>query len=112
MSEKILSTEEYVNHPKEIGVKMKHFFSNADNDRLNNLEVRIDPGCQISQHIHDNSSEFYYVVDGSGDFFINGQWSQVKKGDAMKAPMGEEHGLKNTGHEPFILFSTFSPPTR
>ena len=112
MSDKILGTGEFVNHPKEKGVYLKHFFSSADNDRLNNLEVKIEPGCQISQHVHDNSSEFYYVVDGSGEFFIDGQWKSVKKGDAMKAPTGEEHGLKNTGNELLVLLSTFSPPIR
>ena len=112
MPDKVLSNVESVNHPKESGVHMKHFFSSADNDRLNNLEVTIDPGCQISPHVHDNASEFYYVVEGAGEFLIDGQWTPVAEGNAMKAPLGEEHGLKNTGSTAFILLSTFSPPTR
>lgn len=112
MTDKIRSIVDVTNHPKERGVYMKHFFSSADNVRLNNLEVIIDPECQISGHIHENASEYYYVVDGCGEFLIDGQWTPVKKGDAMMAPLGEEHGLKNTGAERFVLLSTFSPPIR
>lgn len=112
MADKIKTTEEYANHPKDKGVYLKHFFCSSDNDRVNNLEVKIEPGCQISPHVHENSNEFYYVVGGEGEFLINGQWTPVKMGYALKAPMGEEHGLRNKGEEPFILFSTFSPPIR
>jgi mannose-6-phosphate isomerase-like protein (cupin superfamily) len=108
----ILSIEEYINHPKEEGVFLKHFYSNADNDRLNNLEVKIDPGFQISPHIHENSTEFYYVISGSGQFLNNGEWLSINKGDALKAPMGMEHGIKNTSQEVLRLFSTFSPAIR
>jgi mannose-6-phosphate isomerase-like protein (cupin superfamily) len=108
----ILSIEEYIKHPKEDGVFLKHFYSNADNDRLNNLEVKIDPGFQIAPHIHENSTEFYYVVSGSGQFLNNGEWLPINKGDALKAPMGMAHGIKNTSQEVLKLFSTFSPAIR
>ncbi|MGE5372977.1 MAG: cupin domain-containing protein [Solirubrobacterales bacterium] len=112
MSQNIKNNIEAVNHPKEQGVRMKHFFHSEDNDRLNNLEVTIASGCSISPHIHDNASEFYYVVSGVGEFLIDGEWRPVKSGDAMKAPIGSEHGLKNAGDQELIVFSTFSPPTR
>ncbi|NLL06330.1 MAG: cupin domain-containing protein [Clostridiaceae bacterium] len=112
MSENIKRLSDYVNHPKEEGVLMKHFFCSTDNDRLNNLEVKIEAGKQILAHVHDNSSEFYYVVEGEGEFLIDGEWRPIKKGDALKAPMGMEHGVKNTSSQPLYLFSTFSPPTR
>lgn len=112
MSNNIINSGEYVKHPKEEGVFLKHFFSSADNDRLNNLSVKVDVGCQISPHIHDNSSEFYYVVNGVGEFLVDGEWRPIKKGDALKAPMGMEHGIKNTGNETLELFSTFSPSIR
>jgi len=112
MSENIISKAEFVKHPKEDGVFMKHFFSSADNDRLNNLEVKIEKGSQISPHVHENSSEFYYVLSGIGEFLIDGKWISIKQGDALKAPMGMEHGLKNTGDDLLCVFSTFSPATR
>ncbi len=29
----------------------------------------------------------------------------IKEGDALKAPLGMEHGLKNTGNEMLMVFS-------
>jgi mannose-6-phosphate isomerase-like protein (cupin superfamily) len=112
MSENIIGKAALVKHPKEDGVFLKHYFSSVDNDRLNNLEVTILPGFQISPHIHADSTEFYYVVTGTGEFLVDGEWRMIKKGDALKAPLGMEHGLKNTGNEMLMVFSTFSPATK
>ena len=111
MQNKIMSG--YEKHPKDKGVFIKHFFSKADtNGVLNNLEVRIEPGCQISPHRHENSDEFYYVVSGSGMFLINGEWEYVHAGEAMVAPINTEHGVKNHSSEALVLFSTFVPPIK
>lgn len=108
----ILLKSEYINHPKDKGVYLKHFFSSEDNDRLNNLEVRIDPGFEISAHIHENSTEFFYIVEGTGAFLEEGVWKPIQKGNAMKAPTGTKHGIRNTGTVPLLLLATFSPYTR
>lgn len=106
----ILST--YEKHPSFKGVFLKHFFSGETNDRLNNLEVRIEPGCEISPHVHDNSHEFFYVVKGQGLFLVEGEWEPIRNGEALFAPKQIEHGFKNNGNEPLVLFSTFSPPVK
>lgn len=111
MSKNVILSD-YDKHPSQKGIYMKHFFSSEDNDRLNNLEVRIEAGCEISPHTHDNSNEFYYVVSGSGMFLIENEWVHIRAGEAMKAPMNVEHGFKNNTSEPLILFSTFSPPIK
>ncbi|MGL4393155.1 MAG: cupin domain-containing protein [Fusobacteriaceae bacterium] len=103
---------EFVKHPSNDGVFMKHFFSKADNDRLNNLEVIIVPGFQIAPHVHDDSTEFYYCVSGEGEFLDDKEWIKIKSGDAFKAQKGVTHALKNTGCEPLKIFSTFSPAIR
>ena len=103
----------FVKHPTQEGVFMKHFFSKDEtNERLNNLEVNIVPGFQIAPHTHDNAGEFFYVVDGEGEFLDNTEWTSIKKGDAFQAPMGMTHAIKNTGRVTLVLFSTFSPPIK
>jgi mannose-6-phosphate isomerase-like protein (cupin superfamily) len=103
----------FTRHPNWDGVFMKHFFAKADTaERLNNLEINIVPGFQIPPHVHENASEFFYVVSGEGKFLDDAAWTAVRKGDAFKAPAGMSHGLKNTGNETLVLFSTFSPPIR
>ena len=107
------SDAEFVKHPTQEGVYMKHFFSKSEtNERLNNLEVHIVPNFQIAPHTHDNAGEFFYVVDGCGEFLNNLEWIPIKKGDAFQAPMGMTHAIKNTCKSTLVLFSTFSPPIR
>ena len=103
----------FVKHPTQEGVFMKHFFSKDEtNERLNNLEVNIVPGFQIAPHTHDNAGEYFYVVDGEGEFLDNTEWIPIRRGDAFQAPMGMTHAIKNTGRVTLVLFSTFSPPVK
>ena len=99
----------YTKHPSYEGVYMKHFFRKEDNDRLNNLEIMIVPDFVIPPHVHENSSEFFYVVSGQGEFLDDKEWRAIKKGDAYVAPKGMVHATKNTGSEALVLVSTFSP---
>jgi mannose-6-phosphate isomerase-like protein (cupin superfamily) len=113
MSKNLKTDAAFIKHPTQEGVFIKHFFSKAEtNDRLNNFEINIIPGFQIAPHIHDNTGEYFYVVDGAGEFLDNTEWIPVKKGDAFQAPVGTTHGIKNTGNSILVLFSTFSPPLR
>jgi mannose-6-phosphate isomerase-like protein (cupin superfamily) len=110
MSNNVKLNAIFTQHPTQEGVFMKYFFGKEDNDRLNNLEVNIVPGFQIAPHAHENSSEFFYVVSGHGEFLDDTEWRPIKKGDAFKAPEGMTHSIKNTANETLVLFSTFSPP--
>lgn len=112
MASNLKSDASFMKHPTQEGVFIKHFFCKEDNDRLNNLEVNIVPGFQIAPHTHQDSTEFFYVVSGQGEFLDDKEWRTIKKGDAFKAPQGMTHSIKNTGSEALILFSTFSPATR
>ncbi|ADZ82038.1 cupin domain-containing protein [Cellulosilyticum lentocellum] len=112
MENHIINDGQFIKHPTQEGVFMKHFFCSADNECLNNLEVRIIPGFMIAPHVHENSSEFFYAVEGIGEFLDGEEWRSFKKGDAFKAPKGMQHGIKNIGNETLVLFSTFSPASR
>jgi mannose-6-phosphate isomerase-like protein (cupin superfamily) len=102
----------YQPHPAYKGVYMKHFFDSEIDNRLNNLEVRIEPGHEINPHVHEGSHEFFYVVKGRGKFLVDDEWIHIRSGEALFAPKNVEHGFKNENNEPLILFSTFSPPIK
>ena len=105
-------SNELVRHPNNEGVFLKHFFGREDNDQINNMEVHIVPSFRIAPHKHEESTEYYYVVDGTGEFGDGTEWLAVSKGDTFKAPKGMVHSIRNTGHQTLVLFSTFYPATR
>ena len=106
----LIRSTDFVPHPKFAGVFIKPCFGRAHTDRLNNMEVRIEPGREISRHVHPASTEFYYIVAGTGQYWDGRVWQPTQAGDAFQAPAGEEHGLRNTGTVPLLVFSTFTPP--
>jgi mannose-6-phosphate isomerase-like protein (cupin superfamily) len=110
--ENLIQDVKYVKNTAHEGVFMRNFFSREDNDRINNSEVCIMPGFQIAPHIHEDSTEFFYVVSGMGEFLDSSEWKPIKKGDAFKAPQGMTHGIKNAGSELLVILATFSPPIR
>lgn len=109
MSNNFKEEAKFVKHPTAEGVFMKHFFGKNDNDRLNNLEVYVVPGFEVPVHTHEESTEFFYVVKGKGEYLDNGEWKPITKGDAFRAPQGVPHAVKNTGIGALLLLSTFSP---
>lgn len=79
MERHIIKDAVFTKHPTQEGVFMKHFFSSQENDLLNNLEIRIIPDFMITPHVHENSSEFFYVVDGEGEFLDNEEWKKLRR---------------------------------
>jgi hypothetical protein len=61
MSNNLKVDAKFVKHPTQEGVFMKYFYSKDDDACINNLEVNIVPGFQITPHIHENSSEFFML---------------------------------------------------
>ena len=112
MSENFKFSAVFIKHPTNEGVFLKHFFGKEDNDALNNMEVHIVPSFQVAPHTHEDSTEYFYVVDGDGEFGDGNEWLAISKGDAFKAPLGMVHAIRNSSHQTLVLFSTFSPAVR
>lgn len=112
MSTNIKHAKEWAPHATHKGVFMRSYFTRADNDQINNLAIRIVPGGGILPHIHEDASEFFYCISGEGEFLDGDTWVRIQPGDAMMALKGMMHGVRCAGEADFVLFSTFSPPTR
>jgi quercetin dioxygenase-like cupin family protein len=53
-------------------------------------------------HSHPYEHEIF-VHQGKGQVFENGQWIDIKAGDAVFIPGGQVHQLRNAGNEPFLF---------
>lgn len=99
---------EFTKHPKHIEVYKKDLTSNDENGRLSAHYLRVMPGGEILPHTHD-VLEVFYIMSGQGTALINGERQIATAGSIIIAPIGNEHGLKNDGHEIIELYAVFSP---
>lgn len=81
-----------------------------NNEELNNkgrvfAHTVLLPGCGIGYHVHNNESELYYILKGTGEFNDNGTIMNVKAGDVTITQSGNGHALKNTGNEPLEIIA-------
>lgn len=60
-------------------------------------QITLKPGCGIGYHTHENETELFYFISGSGRVQDDDQFIDVKAGDAMSTPNGHGHAVENTG---------------
>jgi len=66
-------------------------------------EVTLQPGDSIGNHKHDNETEYFLIISGSGTVDDNGVEKQVKAGDAIITGNGASHAMTNTGDVPLVF---------
>jgi len=62
-------------------------------------------------HGHRDTEEVLLILGGQGEAWVDGEVASFKKGDAVLLPANSKHMVRNTGDEPLITASIFSPPT-
>jgi len=67
--------------------------------------ITLESGCSIGHHIHEGEMESYHIVSGVAQYDDNGKTVTLQAGDTTHTPMGEGHGIKNTGNEPLVLIA-------
>lgn len=65
--------------------------------------VELGAGQTISDHVHQNTREFYHVLTGSCLLTVNGEQIRLSPGDMLLVEPGDRHRLFNNGQSPFEL---------
>jgi len=81
----------------------------AQDDTITLFVVRSTEGFVLKSHIHKTHSETVYVLKGIGQMLINDKWVDIKPGSLHFNPIGKVHSLRNTGNEPLVAISIFTP---
>jgi mannose-6-phosphate isomerase-like protein (cupin superfamily) len=81
----------------------------AQDDTVTCLLIRFTEGAEIKPHFHKTHDETVYVIKGSGQMLVNDKWIDVKPGMVHFNPMNRVHSTRNTGKEPLVIFSIFTP---
>ncbi len=88
-------------------VIIKHIL---DDDQLNEKcrlygEITLAPGCSIGYHEHQNESETFYFISGTGEFDDHQTARTVKPGDITITPDGCGHTVRNSGKEDLVFMA-------
>ena len=68
------------------------------------------PGQGLNMHIHPESEEVYYVVEGRGTVYVGEERKmEVNKDTAVYSPPGTIHGIRNTGSEKLVVTFSVAP---
>ncbi|MGO9122155.1 MAG: cupin domain-containing protein [Desulfomonilaceae bacterium] len=60
-------------------------------------------------HYHGSADEIIYTYKGTGEIYINGEWTKMDPGVIHFCPRGMIHGIHPAGKE-YKIFAVFAPP--
>jgi quercetin dioxygenase-like cupin family protein len=70
----------------------------------------LSPGQEQRPHAHADQDKIYYVLEGTARVHLDGQESTLEAGEALVAPAGHAHGLRNAGDAPLVALVVVAPP--
>ncbi len=73
-------------------------------------EARLKPGGSTAAHHHPLTEEIYYILEGAGRMEIEGEFRDVKVGDAIGRPPGARHQITNTSDVVLKFICCCAPP--
>ncbi len=96
-------------HPAFEGVSLKHLITGSKTEgQLSCHIVRIDPGCTLETHTHENQWELHEVIKGGGEAELAEKNISYHPGRTAVIPKGKTHSVK-AGSEGLVLLAKFFP---
>lgn len=93
-------------HPAYNGVCIKQLVAEAGEKKVRLLLVKVDPGCEMLAHVHENEMEIHQVIGGSGCFDNVGVKREYKPGMISVIPCNSMHAVK-AGAEGLHILAIF-----
>ena len=91
------------------GVFLKHLVTGAETDGKFSFHlVRVQAGCEISEHIHQTNWELHEVVAGNAIGYLGDKTISYVPGTTIVIPEGKKHKVV-AGEQDLFLFATFIP---
>ena len=69
----------------------------------------LEPGQEQKPHAHEGADKIYYVLAGRGSFLVGGETRELGEHQAVLAPAGAPHGVRNPGPGRLTLLVLMSP---
>ncbi len=100
----------FQDHPRFEGVKLAKLVTGKDTDTVSVCILEIAPDTLIPIHTHDPNVDSIYILEGSGEAYVDGDWKEVSAGDYIFVKANEEHGVRSGKEGHMKLFVVHSPP--
>lgn len=68
-----------------------------------------EPGQEHTLHAHADTDKVYLVLEGSGDFLLEGNEIAMRAGEMLVAPAGVPHGIRNPGQQRLLVLAILAP---
>ncbi|MEO8116398.1 MAG: cupin domain-containing protein [Bacteroidota bacterium] len=67
---------------------------------------KFQPGETCETHIHETMEEFFFFLEGTGEYIVDGEIIPLLKGVFLRIPAKTPHTLKANGNQPleFVYF--------
>ena len=72
--------------------------------------MTIPVGGEIGDEVHETTDQILTFVSGTGEADLQGHTHLVEAGDQCAVAAGARHNFRNTGDEPLVLYTIYSPP--
>jgi quercetin dioxygenase-like cupin family protein len=96
-------------HPKCKGVSLKHLITGkSTNGQLSCHLVRIEAGCEISEHVHADNLELHEILSGHGKGILVHKEIPYLAGTSVVIPANELHKV-TAEEEDIYLLAKFTP---
>ncbi|MDI6752379.1 MAG: cupin [bacterium] len=96
-------------HPDFKGVFRKHLVKGESTDDKFSLHlVKVESGCEIGKHIHEDKWELHEIISGVGKGVLANKEICYNLGAFVVIPEGIEHKVI-AGEEDLYLLSMFAP---
>lgn len=70
----------------------------------------LEPGQAQKVHAHEGSDKVYLVLEGRAAVTVAGEERSLGPDEAVLAPAGQPHGVRNAGDGRLVLLVVMSPP--
>lgn len=67
------------------------------------------PGQEQRAHRHEGSDKVYVVLRGTGTFRVGAEERELVAEQAVFAPAGEEHGVRNASDDDLVVLVMMAP---
>jgi mannose-6-phosphate isomerase-like protein (cupin superfamily) len=105
-------------HSTQPGQLNVYSFRNQNTDTIQNVKlfeadelraylVVMPPGSTIETHVHANTNELFDVVEGEGQFTVDGRTFRGGSGKCVFIPAGVSHSIHNDSDSLWTLRVTY-----